>query len=61
MEHHNTSIVFTGTGCRARCTARNCNWVGRTHLGIISYAIAWDKARTEGRRHTADERRKAKT
>jgi len=56
-EYHNTTINFTGAGCRARCTARGCNWMGRNHLAIPNVAFAWDRAQTEGRQHTAEARR----
>ncbi len=58
---HTTTVAFTGSGCRARCLARGCNWMGQNHLGIPPYthAAAWYQAQTDGRRHVADENLKA--
>jgi hypothetical protein len=60
-EYHNTTIQCTGSGWRARCTARGCNWMGQNHHAFPpnGQALAWHQAQTEGRRHTTDEQRKA--
>ncbi len=59
-DHHNVSVTFVGAGARARCLARNCNWTSPVHRAWESrgLALAWQKAKDDGRAHTSDEQRR---